>query len=169
MTDKKTLRRKIEKGLEKNKSEFRFFKYNNRIYFFNPYHVLVSLDSEQFIEKLSSLKSYFQNREEPQRQKLILENISIFAIPFDTEELTYKAEKVYESCFCEVWKFSDYPQSWDFKDVEPKTLRSLRGEQLTNDKLEESNIWNSAYERTRWLTDFAIKVRDRLRKELIGA
>jgi hypothetical protein len=168
MTDKKTLKKKIEQHLKKSKEAFPFFKYGNRVFFFNSNNILVSLDSDYFFERLSSLREHFKNREQKEKDRLIRENLSIFAVHFDLEEVTFKAEKVYESCFCEVWKFSNYPESWDFKDVEPKTLRSLRGEQLDNNKLENNNAWNSAYERTRWLTEFAIKVRNKLRKELVG-
>lgn len=160
------LKKKIEKNIEKSKAFPQFYQYNFRIYFLNSYGVIVSLPSKEFLQKLDSLKRYFEDRPEPEKKKLIRENLSMFAKQIPEREYNKKVELVYDSAFVQVYKISNYPPSEDYTSPNIRELMSLRGEKLTEES--ESNLWNTAYERTRWLTDFAIKVRDKLRKELLG-
>lgn len=157
------LRKKIEKNIEKSKTFPQFFKYNNRIYFFNPYHVLVSLDSEIFMEKLSSLKEHFRDREEPERKRLIRENLSLFASPLEDTEYFPKLEVVYQSNAVTCVKYSGYSPKEDYQPINDRVIKSLRGEVLSG---ESEDSWNTALSRSQKLWDWLKSYYERLRKEI---
>jgi hypothetical protein len=161
-------KKKIENNVEKSKAFPKFFEFNGRIYFRNSYDVLVSLPSQYFLERLDSLKEYFIDREEPQRKKLIRENLSIFASPLEDKIYNPKLEVVYQSNAVTCVKYSGYSPKEDYQPINERVIKSLRGERLEDSKESENHFWNSAYERTRWVTDYALKVRNKLRKELVG-
>jgi hypothetical protein len=66
-----------------------------------------------------------------------------------------KIETVYQSNAVTAWKISNYPPSLDYQDIDVKKLFSARGETLEDLKRQEKDSW---------LSEFALKVRDYLRK-----
>jgi hypothetical protein len=151
-------RKKIVKDLDAGKE---YVEDSGRIYFKTLNGYIASLPKNYYFERLHRLQDYFRDREPSQAQKLIKENIGIGAIPLEEDLSQMKTEKVYESCFCEVWKFSNYPPSWDGRDVDPRRTRSP--------SMRESDDWNTdpwRTERNDWVTDFALKIRDKLREGL---
>jgi hypothetical protein len=67
-----------------------------------------------------------------------------------------KIEKVYQSNAVTCWKITDYPPSLDYQDIDVKRLESARGETLEDLKRPQ--------ERDSWITDYARKIRDYLRR-----
>ncbi len=152
----RTKREKIVRDLEAGKE---YVEDSSKIYFKTLNGYIVSLDKTYYFQRLHKLQDYFRDREPSQVQRLIRENLSIGAISLEDDFGQMKAEKVYESCFCEVWKFSNYPPSWDGKDVDPRRTRSP--------SVRESDDWNIdpwRTERNDWVTHFALKIRDKLRE-----
>lgn len=165
MTEENPLKKKIEKNIEKSKSFPQFYQYNYRIYFLNSYGVIVSLPSKEFLQKLDSLNSYFENRPEPEKKKLVRENLSMFASVMEDTEYFPKLEVMYESNAVTCVKYSGYSPKEDYQEINERVIKTLRGETLNNE--EENSEWRT--KRNDWLSEFARKIRDKLRKELTGS
>jgi hypothetical protein len=158
-------KKKIEKNIEKSKAFPQFFKFNDNVYFLNSYGIVVSLPSHYFFERLSSLKEYFIDREEPQRKKLIRENLSLFASPLEDKEYFPKLEVVYQSNSVTCVKYSGYSPKEDYQEPNERVIKSLRGETLNE---EQNTSWNTAYSRSQRVWDFLKEYAKKLRKELSG-
>lgn len=147
-------RKKILRDLEVKE----YVKDSGRIFFKTLSGNVVSLSSEKtYFEKLRKLQSYFSDRPESEKRRLIKENLAIGAVPIEDDISNIKMEIVHQSAFCTVLKFSNYPESWGEKDVMFKhSLTDIRGNVLSEI---EQESWNTAREREDpRIMDFANKV-----------
>lgn len=86
-------------------------------------------------------------------------DLFIGAYEFKEYNSQVKIELVYQSSFCQCFKITDPLGEIPEGDI---MLRKSVGD-LTEEDIENLNEWNTAYERTSWLTDLALRIRDWLR------
>jgi hypothetical protein len=159
------IRKKIEQQLEVKE----YYEHDNRVYFKTLSGYIVSLPKTRYFERKRELTEYFNDRPEAEKNHLVLENLSLLAVPLPTKDYQKpKIEVFRHTCWATTIKVSDYdendPQWGDDKDIMlKKSLTDARGNVLSEI---EQESWNSASERTSWVTDFAIKIRDKLREGL---
>jgi len=158
------LRQKILRDLETKE----YVTEGGRVFFLSISGYPVSHPQQYFFKKREELRryfssEYFSDKKEREREHLVLENLSLFASPLEKDDLSQmKAELVYQSAFCEVWKFSNYPQRYDGVDFQVPRI----GRELESPRQEVSE-WQT--ERNNWLTEFTLKIRDKIRRELAGS
>jgi len=154
----RTKREKIIQDLEGKE----YVQDSGRIYFKTLSGNIVSSEVSLFFKKKNELTEYFRDRPEAEKQRLIRENLAIGASPLEEDLSTIKMEVVYQSAFCTVLKFSNYPESWGEKDIMfKKSLTDARGNVLSDI---EQESWNTAREREDpRIMEFARKIRDWLR------
>jgi len=153
MSKKRTLREKVIQDLDAGKE---YVISGPRVYFLSINRYPVSLPKDYYFDRKRHLQEYFSKREEKEQKRLILENLSLYASPLPDKEYHPKMEVVYQSAFCTVVKFSDYPPSEDCKDI-----HSFKG--LTDVRETDINPWRT--ERNDWLWELAKKVK----REIFGS
>lgn len=163
MTNK--LREKVKRELQVKE----YYELDNRVYFKTLNGYIVYLPKTYYFQRLHKLQDYFKDRESNEARRLILDNLGLLGVPLEKDYPTPKVE-VFPNTAGFTMKITDYaaddPVWGDNKDIMfKKSLTDSRGNVLSEI---EQESWNSASERTSWVTDFALKIRDKLRKELVS-
>jgi hypothetical protein len=154
-------RKKIIRDLDAGKE---YVSSEGRIYFLSINKYPASLPEKYYVKRREELRKYFSDRDEKEQKRLVLENLSLLAVPLEKDYPIPKIEIYRYNLGGFTFVVKDYaaddPVWGDNTDIIlRKSLRDARtGEVIDLEKDE----WRT--ERNDWLTDFAIKVRDKLRK-----
>jgi hypothetical protein len=151
--------RKIIKDLESGKE---YIEDSGKIYFKTLNGYIVFLSKNYYFQRLHKLQDYFSDREPNEARRLVLENLSIGAIPIEEDVSNIKVTVAYQSGFCTCFKIENYPASWDEKDIMfKKSLADSRGNVLSD---VEQESWNTSREREDpRIMEYARKIRNWLR------
>jgi hypothetical protein len=145
-------KKKILKDLDAGKE---YIISDERVYFLSVNGYAVSLPQTYYFKRKEELSKYFSDRNEGEKKRLILENLGLFASPLPEREYHPKTEIVYQSNAVTVFKFSDYPESEDCKDVHGF-------KELTDVRETDMNPWRT--ERNDWLSELGKKIK----REIFG-
>jgi hypothetical protein len=158
-------RKKIEKELQVKE----YYEHDNQIYFKSLNAYIVSLPKNRYFDRKRELTSYFSDRPEAEKKRLVLENLSLLAVPLPTKDYQKpKIEVFRHTCWATTIKVSDYdendPQWGDNKDIMfKKSLTDARGNVLSEI---EQDSWNTARERENPLImEYAYKILRWLRSD----
>jgi hypothetical protein len=159
------LKKKIEKELKIKE----YWEHDKQIYFKTLSGSIVYLPRNYYFDRKKNLEEYFLRLypdDQVKQKRLVLENLGLFAKVIPDKIWHPKYEVVYESNAVTVIKESNYSPEEDFKNMDDKYFKGLRDPRTGELIEEQENPWRT--KRNDWILEYALKVRNRLRK-LMGS
>ena len=159
----------VKKKVEKELKVKEYWEHEGVVYFKSINENILWLPKNYYYERKQSLTEYFDKRTDldpKKKERLILENLGMFAKQVPDKIYHPKFEVVYESNAVSVIKESNYSPEDDFKEIPQRYWKGLRDPRTGELIEEQENPWRT--KRNDWLSEFARKIRDKLRKELTG-
>jgi hypothetical protein len=157
----------IKKRVEKELKIKEYWEHDKQIYFKTLSGSIVYLPRNYYFDRKKNLEEYFQRLypdDQVKQKRLVSENLGLFAKVVPDKIYNKKVELMSNpSAFVQVWKISNYPPEEDFKNEDLRGLRDPRTGELIE---KQESPWRT--KRNDWLSEFARKIRDKLRKELTG-
>lgn len=159
----------IKKKVEKELKVKEFFELDGKVYFKSINENILWLPKNYYYDRKQRLREYFDRRTDldpNKKERLILENLGLFAKPISDKIYDPKFEVVYQSNAVSVIKESNYSPEDDFKEIPQRYWKGLRDPRTGELIEEQESPWRT--KRNDWLWEFGKKIRDKLRKELVG-